>query len=240
MPVRRRASQGGATASPARNSFDTDGQLKVLKDNMPMPAVGGFMGQYSVVDFLIDYIEDDKAKLTANQIVNLFELGMTDESHPAFDMQDNVVLTTLVRAGEAACESGGSNSLLELDIGDNTEIRYSSEAIAKLGKYLDTVRSNTGVRVPESILKGHAKNETPVYDETMTLDDQEDEDELKGKITDNDRVDICHNPKKGGEKNKSIKKKDLAKHLGHGDYIGDCSDGSDDDDDDDDGDDDDD
>ncbi len=61
------------------------------------------------------------------------------------------------------------------------------------------------------------------------FDDQEDEDELEGESTDNDRVDICHyKKKKGGKKkkkdgkNKSIKKKDLAKHLGHGDYLGTC------------------
>ena len=158
-----------------RNSYDTDGQLQVLENNTPVPDVGGFEGQNSVVDFLADYIEDDKAKLTANQVVNLFELGMTNENSPAFDMQDNVVLITLVRAGEAACEAGGSGSLLEFDIRDNTVIHYSSEAIAKLGKYLDTIRYNTSVRVPESILKGHDKNETPVYDETITVDDQEDE-----------------------------------------------------------------
>ncbi len=195
-----------------RNSDDTDGQLHVLENNMPLPAVGGFMGQYSVVEFLADYIEDDKAKLTANQIVNLFELGVTDESNPAFDIQDNVVLTTLVRAGEAACESGGSNSLLAFDLRDNTEIHYSSEAIAKLGKYLDTVRSTTSVRVPASILKGHAKNETPVYVETITVDDQEEPD-----ATGSGTVTVCHTGQ-----DKTIAQALLAAHIGHGDYVGTC------------------
>ena len=195
-----------------RNSYDTDGQLKVLENNMPLPAVGGFMGQYSVVEFLVDYIEDDKAKLTANQVVNLFELGMTNESSPAFDMQDNVVLTTLVRAGEAACEAGGSDSLLAFDIRDNTEIHYSSEAIAKLGKYLDTVRYNTSVRLVESILKGHDKNEAPVYDESITVDDREDDD-----ATGNNTDTVCHYGL-----DKTIPRAALGAHIGHGDYMGSC------------------
>lgn len=204
-----------------RNSNDTDGQLKVLENNMTVPNVGGFMGQYSVEEFLIDYIQDDKMKLTANQVVNLFELGETDENSPAFDMQDNVVKVTLIRAGEAACEAGGSDSHLVFKVNDETKIHFSSEAVAKLGKYLDTIQNNTAVRVTQSTVEGRGQDETPVYEETVEADDHEDQDENEGDSS--DRVDICHKPKKNGGTNKSVKKKKLAKHLGHGDYVGDCT-----------------
>ncbi|MCH8961030.1 MAG: hypothetical protein IH820_06815 [Bacteroidetes bacterium] len=74
--------------------------------------------------------------------------------------------------------------------------------------------------MPESILKGHAKDETPFYDETITVDDQEEE-----SATGANTLTVCHNGQ-----DKSIPQASLGGHIGHGDYAGSCDDDDDDDD----------
>ena len=204
-----------------RNSNDNDQQLEVLEHGVSVPAVGGFMGQYSVEEFLADYIYNDRMKMTANQVVNLFELGSTDTGSEAFDMQDAVVMVTLIRGEEAGCVASASSSRLEVNIGNNTKIHYSSEAIAKLGSRLNTIAARTTVRLASTNVKGHGKDEVPVFAEEVPDDDQEDQDETEGDS--NNRVTICHRPKNNGGITKSIKDQKLAKHLSHGDYIGDCT-----------------
>ncbi|MFQ5569593.1 MAG: hypothetical protein ACE5G0_07950 [Rhodothermales bacterium] len=204
------------------NSQASSQQLELLQNGSPVPSVGGFMGQYSVEEFLGDYIEDDRMKLSLNQASNLFELGMTDPSSAAFDMQDAVVLVTMVKAGVSVCEGGASSSRLQFAIGDNTKIHYSSEAVAKLGLHLNTIRNNTSVRVTRSAVKGRGKGETPVFTQSLVADDHEGDDPSGTSGTMGVEVSVCHKPKMNGGTSTSISKKTLGKHIAHGDYVGAC------------------
>ncbi len=197
-------------------------QIEMLLDDAPVPSVGGFMGQYSVEDFLDGYIENDALVLDDNQAVSLFELGATDTGSSAFDMQDLVVVVTMVDASQSGCVPGGGTSRLEVDINDQTQIHYSSEAIAKLGKHLDAVKSNTDVRITQSFMQGNQDHEVIVFDQTVEVDDQEEEEVEEGGNT---RVTLCHKPGKLN-KTKSVPETAVAGHLGHGDYLGPCTGGN--------------
>ena len=200
----------------------SDGQqISLLADNDPVPSVGGFMGQYSVEEFLGDYIENDALVLDANQAVSLFELGATDTGSAAFDMQDLVVMVTMVDASQGGCVPGGGTSRLDVDLNDATEIHYSSEAIAKLGLHLDAVREATDVRITQSIMQGGQDHETLEDEEEVETDDQEEDDDDEG----GNRVTICHKPGQL-DKTKSVPEAALAGHLGHGDYLGACTGGN--------------
>jgi hypothetical protein len=74
-------------------------QVKLLKDGDLVPEVKGFADQNSVEQFLRNYFEINEkgekvVKLESNQVLVLMELGVTDQSSSAFDMQDSVVLIT--------------------------------------------------------------------------------------------------------------------------------------------------
>ena len=199
-------------------------QIELLTDNDPVPNVGGFMGQYSVEEFLDDYIENDALVLDANQAVSLFELGATDTGSSAFDMQDLVIVVTMIDASQGGCVPGGGTSRLEIDLNNATEIHYSSEAIAKLGLHLGTVRDMTTVLSTKSVAQGGQEHETLAFGEGVEVDDQEeDEGGHEGGST---QVTICHKPNNSGGTTKSIPEPALAGHLGHGDYLGACSGGN--------------
>ena len=195
-----------STASP---------QIYLLEDADAVPGVGGFMGQYSVEEFLDGLIVDDQLVLDANQSVGLFELGMTDTESEAFDLQDLVVVITMIKASESGCVPGGGTSRLELDLND-AEVHYSSEAIAKLGLYLDVIRDATDVRVTESMIQGRQEGESLVYDDTIEADDgvQEAEQAGEGEAT----ATVCHNGQTA-----TIPFTMLSAHLGHGDTMGACA-----------------
>ena len=125
-------------------------QLETLADGSAVPIVGGYLGQYSVEDFLADYIDTaaDEMDLDDNQSIYLYELGSTNPASAAFDMQDLVVLVTMTRA-TPECEGGpvaGTNRI-EFRMSGDASVRYSAEALAKLGQVLDTIADKTTVVV---------------------------------------------------------------------------------------------
>jgi hypothetical protein len=204
------------TVSMEKNSNVVDSNLDVLIDGNGVPKVGGFMGQYSVEDFLSDYIENGAMVLEDNESINLFELGSTNPNEDAFDMQDLVVLITLIDATEGGCVNGES-STLEFYMRNNSEIHYSSEAIAKLASQLDTIKERIEIKVASTAGKGTAKDETAIWDEEIAADDQED-DTIEG-VEEEDLVTVCH---KG--QTKEIREQALTGHIAHGDYMGECVD----------------
>ncbi|MEA5536307.1 hypothetical protein [Crocosphaera sp. XPORK-15E] len=73
-------------------------QVKVLVNGDAVPNITPFDNQSTIESFLQKYIEDGKIKLPDNQAIYLFEVGTTDQSSSAFDLQDNVVLATIDNA----------------------------------------------------------------------------------------------------------------------------------------------
>ena len=125
-------------------------QLETLRDGSGVPTVGGYLGQYSAEEFLADYIdtEADEMTLDDNQSIYLYELGSTNPASSAFDMQDLVVLVTMTRA-TPECNGGpvaGTNRI-EFRMSGDASVRYSAEALAKLGQSLDTIADATTVVV---------------------------------------------------------------------------------------------
>ena len=146
------------------NSNSDSQQLETLADGYDVPNVGGYLGQYSVEEFLSDYIdaEADEMDLDENQSIYLYELGMTNPASSAFDMQDLVVLVTMTRA-TPECNGGpvaGTNRI-EFRMSGDASVRYSAEALAKLGQALDTIADATTVVVTqdESYTKDAAYSE---------------------------------------------------------------------------------
>jgi len=128
-----------------------DDQLYALADGDNVPNVGGYLGQYSVQDFVADYIDTGTNKMTMeeSEAVYLYELGVNEPSSSAFDLQDLVVIVTFTRASATtgggteatACSGGGGGGTnrIEFTMSNNASVRYSAEAIAKLGQTLDTI-----------------------------------------------------------------------------------------------------
>lgn len=95
------------TSKPALDSswsqymtvFSTNGgkQVKALRNGDTVPNVTGFAGQVSAKGMLLPYLDatKTKVKLENYQVIFLFELGATDTSASAFDLQDLVVLADL-------------------------------------------------------------------------------------------------------------------------------------------------
>ena len=134
------------------NSNSDSQQLETLADGYDVPNVGGYLGQYSAEEFLEGYIdtapEPDEMDLDDNQSIYLYELGSTDLTSAAFDMQDLVVLLTMTRA-TPECSGGpvaGTNRI-EFRMSGDASVRYSAEALAKLGQVLDTIADETTVVV---------------------------------------------------------------------------------------------
>lgn len=134
-----------------KDSDRIDNQLEVLEDDSSVPKISGFDGQTSAAEFVADYIEDGRMKLDKNQSIYLFELGVNDPRSAAHDFQDMVVIVTMVPANASGCSGvpTASNPKLELKMANGATLHYSAEAIAKLGKRLDTIRNRTRVVVAE-------------------------------------------------------------------------------------------
>lgn len=79
------------------NSSNGGQQVVALRDGATPPSVAGFQGQTSAKDMLAPYLDPKtgKVSLKSNQVIYLFELGVTDTKSTAFDMQDLVVLVDL-------------------------------------------------------------------------------------------------------------------------------------------------
>ena len=118
------------------------------------------------------------------------------------------------RAGSGTCQVQGANSMFDVAINNGTQIHYSSEAIAKLGEYLTTIRANTGVRVVESSIQGRGAGESNIYDQGVEADDEEGADPDP---TGQTMYTVCHNGR-----DKSVPQSALPAHIGHGDYMGSC------------------
>ena len=125
--------------------------MQVLRDGDDVPGVAGYLGQTSVAEFVADYIGDDgKISLAGNQSIYLFELGSTNPSSSAFDMQDLVVLLNMTANPPLlTCTSGSSSPVLDFNISSGAEILYSPEAVAKLGKKIESIRLASKVVVTE-------------------------------------------------------------------------------------------
>lgn len=190
-------------------------QIYLLGDGSAVPNVGGFMGQYSVVDFLDTYIESNQLKLEANQAISLFEVGVTDPVSGAFDLQDLVVLVTMIDASDDVCYAEGAPSTLDFSLHNGAKIHYSTEAIAKLGLHLGSIRDNTSVRVARSALHGHGSRETLAFQTNVVSDDHEgaDAEAPAGSAM----VSVCHN-----DQTRVIPHPVLGAHIAHGDYMGTC------------------
>jgi hypothetical protein len=132
--------------SMEQNSEAGGSQLLVLRNGDPVPDLDGYLDQTSAEDFVADYIgTDGKMKLAENQSIYLFELGTSNQSSPAWDLQDLVVVVTMVR-GDAACSDVTTASgSIAFGIGGSAHIHYSGEAIAKLGKLLPSVQAASKV-----------------------------------------------------------------------------------------------
>ena len=198
------------------NSSVAGSQIYLLEHNDPVPNVGGFMGQYSVVEFLDDYIVNDHLVLDADQAVSLLELGATNTESSAFDLQDLVILASINKAGSGVCNIQGANSMFDVDINNGTQIHYSSEAVAKLGQYLGFISDITDVRVVESSIQGRGAGETLDFETGIEEDDHEDADpNPEGGET---MHGICHNGNP-----LSVPKSALPMHIAHGDNMGSCN-----------------
>ena len=197
------------------HSQDNGSRVELLEDGSPVPSVGGFMGQYSVEEFLSDYIEDDHLVADVNQAVSLFELGgSSDTSEPSFDLQDLVIMVTMIDASENTCYVEGAPSMIDVDLNNDTEIHYSGEAIAKLGLHLDSIANNLNVRVTQRHTRGVGAGETIDYVGDAPVDDGEG---IASDTQGQTMVTICH---KGSTK--TVSENALLSHIGHGDYVGSC------------------
>ena len=127
-----------------------DDQLAVLRDGDEVPNVGGYLGQYSVEDFVSEYIdtETDQMTLEDSDAIFLYELGVSNPASSAHDMQDLVMLVTMTSAGEPSCTGGIAGvSRIEFNMSGTAAVRYSAEALAKLGKTFDTIADEIRVVV---------------------------------------------------------------------------------------------
>jgi prepilin-type N-terminal cleavage/methylation domain-containing protein len=94
------------TNGPYGSSSDT-AQVRSLKNGDSVPTTKGYLGQASIDDYLtsasvnpatgrpIVNTTTKKIDLAANQVIYLFEFGVTDQTSDAFDLQDMVVLATM-------------------------------------------------------------------------------------------------------------------------------------------------
>lgn len=76
---------------------DQGSQVLTLVDGDTVPVFKPLGDQRPIDAFLRSYIDTStgKVKLASNQVIFLFELGVTDSSESAYDMQDLVVLATI-------------------------------------------------------------------------------------------------------------------------------------------------
>ena len=161
-------------------SNNVDSQLAVLEDGSNVPNVGGYLGQYSVEDFVGDYIDQDAGEMTLDtgQSIYLFELGSNNPSSSAHDMQDLVVLVTMTKVENGTpCseEQVLATNSIEFRMGDDAKIMYSPEALAKLGQEIDIIKDRT--RVVVAYDEGLTTSETLSDEVFVEWEDEEEEEE---------------------------------------------------------------
>jgi hypothetical protein len=81
------------------NSLTSSNQVKILKDGDTVPSVSAFGNGESVKRYLQDYIDSTGRVVRLPnpqfQSIILFELGITDTTNAAYDLQDLVLLATV-------------------------------------------------------------------------------------------------------------------------------------------------
>lgn len=86
------------STEPTYNSQTHNGtQVWTLRNGDPVPNFPPFGGQGTIDSYLTKYLDPvtQKVKLAENQVIFLYELGTTDTTSTAYDMQDLVVLATI-------------------------------------------------------------------------------------------------------------------------------------------------
>lgn len=137
------------TRHMAQNSETGGSQLMVLRDGDPVPDISGYLDQGSVADFVDAFIDPvtNRITLDQNQSIYLFELGTTNSTSAAYDFQDLVVLVSLLRS-DAGCSFGGAGGdEISFSMSGASQIRYSGEAVAKIGAKLAGIESAARVVV---------------------------------------------------------------------------------------------
>ncbi|MDX1430304.1 MAG: hypothetical protein R3282_08455, partial [Rhodothermales bacterium] len=132
-----------------QNSEAGGSQLMVLRDEDPVPNITGYLDQGSVADFVENYVDPVSGKITLeeNQSIYLFELGTTNTGSAAYDMQDLVALVTMIRSDEGCTFAGSTGNNINLRMSGASQIRYSGEALAKVGSKLALVEKESVVVV---------------------------------------------------------------------------------------------
>lgn len=79
------------------DSSKSNTRVYALRDGDPVPDTPGLNEQASIAEYVSDYVDTDTdtIRLKSNEVIYLFELGVTDLKSPAADFQDMVVLITL-------------------------------------------------------------------------------------------------------------------------------------------------
>ena len=204
-----------------KSSTDVDSRLAVLKDNSSKPTVPGFLDQESVEEFVAPYVAGNVMSMDDNQAIFLFELGGYDTSSPAFDMQDLVVIVTLIDGTQAGCVVQPGTSRLEFTMGDGAQVHYSSEAIAKLGLLLDGIDTQNRVAVTKTSHQARRAREKIRYATSTTPDNTEEEVTEEQTPPAHEKVTICF---KGQVR--EVHQKLLAKFVSKGAFVGSCPTGS--------------
>ena len=137
------------TAHMEQDSELGGAQLKVLRNGDPVPDIQGYLDQGSVADFVSSYIDplSNRISLEQNQSIYLFELGTSNSASAAYDFQDLVVLVSMLRSDDGCSFGSSSSTELAFSMTGSSQIRYSGEAIAKLGSKLPSVEQTIKVVV---------------------------------------------------------------------------------------------
>ncbi len=132
-----------------QNSETGGSQLKVLRNGDPVPDIQGYLDQGSVADFVSNFIDplSNTISLEPNQSIYLFELGTSNSASAAYDFQDLVVLVSMLRSDVGCSFGGGTGAEIAFSMTGSTQIRYSGEAIAKLGSKVPAIESEIKVVV---------------------------------------------------------------------------------------------
>lgn len=140
-----------------------------LRDGDSVPNIPAFLDQASIVDFIEDYINPatNRVVLDDNQAIYLFELGMTDLSHPAADFQDLVVLVTL--ADDPEYFSTGWRS--DEDLEDTPAVQGAPDraAVSNADTFDQWYRDVPGVNIskPLTLTLVRQADDTYVFDDTL-------------------------------------------------------------------------
>lgn len=86
----------------SRDSHEQSDHVKVLRHGDPVPNIAGFDGQTDAAAYIDQHIDSvtNTISLRPNQVIYLYELGVSDLDSAAADFQDLVVVVTLGKTPE--------------------------------------------------------------------------------------------------------------------------------------------